>query len=199
MRLLRSLATFAALAVALLFSAEDADARFEGGLHLGKHSARLFIARPVVRSASTMLVALDRSMTGQPAYPGGSLGDLFSRPGLVGGFAAGFLGAGLLGLLFGHGLFGGLGGVTSFLGLMLQITLVVMLGRLIWTWWLGRNAPAFTGLSPRQQAEAYLRSRNELLPGVYPATREDDASTGTETARLSAHAAETSTRSDCEK
>ena len=32
---------------------------------------------------------------------GGSLGGLFSRPGVVGGFSAGFLGAGVLGIVFG--------------------------------------------------------------------------------------------------
>ena len=40
---------------------------------------------------------------------------------MLGGLAAGFLGAGLFGLLFGHGLFGGMGGFASVIGLMLQI------------------------------------------------------------------------------
>jgi hypothetical protein len=40
-----------------------------------------------------------------------------------------------------------------------------MLARLIWSWWSGRNAPAFAGLSPRQLADPYLRSRNEAFPG----------------------------------
>ncbi len=101
-------------------------------------------------------------MTGQQS---GSLGGLFSRPGVVGGFAAGFLGAGVLGLLFGHGLVGELGGAASYLGLLFQLALIVLLCRLIWTWWWGRNAPAFAGLSPRQLADPYLRSRNEMHPG----------------------------------
>jgi predicted lipid-binding transport protein (Tim44 family) len=103
---------------------------------------------------------------GRPAYPGGSLGGLFNRPGLIGGFAAGFLGAGPLGLLFGHGLFGGLGGAASFLGLMFQLALLGMLGRLIWTGWHDGHAPAFAALSPRQLADAYGRSRNEWLPDI---------------------------------
>jgi predicted lipid-binding transport protein (Tim44 family) len=165
---LRSLAAFATLAIALLIGTEDASARRAQEVSLSRGEASTFVmpsvrAMPVVQAA-----ALDRSMTpqsGQP-YPGGSLGGLFSRPGLVGGFAAGFLGAGLFGLLFGHGMVGGLGSVASFLGLLFQLALLVMLGRLIWTWWHGNNAPAFAGLSPRQLADAYVRSRSELLPNA---------------------------------
>jgi predicted lipid-binding transport protein (Tim44 family) len=55
---------------------------------------------------------------------------------------AGFLGAGLLGMLFGHGFAGGLGGFASILGLMLQIGIIVIVGYLLWTWWQRRNQPA---------------------------------------------------------
>jgi predicted lipid-binding transport protein (Tim44 family) len=55
---------------------------------------------------------------------------------------AGFLGAGLLGMLFGHGLTGGLGGFASVLGLMLQIGIVVIVGYMLWSWWQRRNQPA---------------------------------------------------------
>lgn len=176
MGLLRSLATFAALFAALLFWAEDADARLEGGMSLSRGGARSFASLPLLDApAATVTAALDLSPSVASGYPEGSLGGLFSRPGLVSGFAAGFLGAGLLGVLFGHGVFGGLGGVASYLGLIFQFVLIVMLGRVIWIWWSGRNAPAFADLSPRQQAEAYLRSRNELLPGIYPAANPDDA------------------------
>jgi predicted lipid-binding transport protein (Tim44 family) len=60
----------------------------------------------------------------------------------MGGLFAGFLGAGLLGMLFGHGFLGGLGGVASMLGLVLQIGLVVIVGYLLWTWWQRRSQPA---------------------------------------------------------
>jgi hypothetical protein len=39
---------------------------------------------------------------------------------LFGGIGAGFLSAGLFGLLFGHGVFGGMAGFASILGLLLQ-------------------------------------------------------------------------------
>ena len=45
--------------------------------------------------------------------------------GLLGGLAAGFIGAGLFGMLFGHGFMGGMGGFASILGLLLQVALVV--------------------------------------------------------------------------
>src|SRR6202521_1345173 len=84
-----------------------------------------------------------------PTAPGG----FFNRPGLLGGLAAGFLGAGLFGMLFGHGLLGGLGGFASILGLILQVALVVIVGRLLWTWWQRRSQPALTsGPAFRDQA-----------------------------------------------
>jgi len=159
---LRSFAAFAAMAVAIMIWSEDADARLPREASLSGTSARDFMAPPVATSAPVRMAALDHVSAGQQS---GSLGGLFNRPGLLGGFAAGFLGAGMLGLLFGHGLFGGLNGVASFLGLLFQLALVVLLCRLIWTWWSGRNLPAFSGLSPRQLADPYLRSRHEWLPG----------------------------------
>jgi hypothetical protein len=193
MRWVRSLATFAAMTAALLSWVEDADARFEGELSAGRSSG---VVSPLSAApAAFATAALDPSTGGQDGYPGGSLGGLFNRPGLVGGFAAGFLGAGLFGLLFGHGLFGGLGGPASFLGLIFQLALVGMLARVIWVWWSGRNAPAFTGLSPRQQAEAYLRTRNDLLPAIYPS----DVAADSEMATSGSDPGETPMRRDIKK
>jgi hypothetical protein len=156
-RRLRSLVTFAALVLGLLTWTEDADARLEDGLS--------FVRSGTAVSTGSRLVSLDASVLPavvQPAYQGGSLEGLFSRPGLIGGFAAGFLGAGFLGLLFGHGMVGELGSVASVLGLAFQLALIVMLARLIWTWWTIDKAAA--GLSPRQLADAYGRSRHEMPP-----------------------------------
>ena len=68
-------------------------------------------------------------------------GGLFNRSGggLFRGFAAGFLGAGLLGMLFGGGLFSGIGGFSSILGLLLQIVLIVFLVRMAMSWWQRRQ------------------------------------------------------------
>lgn len=78
----------------------------------------------------------------RPAAPASQPGGLFNRPGLLGGLAAGFLGAGLVGLLLGHGFLGGLAGIASFIGLLLQVGLVVIIASLAWRWWQRRSQPA---------------------------------------------------------
>jgi predicted lipid-binding transport protein (Tim44 family) len=62
--------------------------------------------------------------------------------GMLGGLAAGFLGAGLLGMLMGNGFMSGLAGFASFLGLLAQIGIVAFLGFMAWRWWQRRNQPA---------------------------------------------------------
>ena len=77
---------------------------------------------------------------------------------MLGGLAAGFIGAGLFGMLFGHGFLGGMGGFASMLGLILQVVLVIVVARLAFAWWQRRNAPALcnagrvTGAGPRARA-----------------------------------------------
>jgi hypothetical protein len=159
---LRQLAAFMALSAALLIWTGEVEARLKSQSSFVESSMPSFAALRSPVSPYIVVAALDRPAAGTQS---GSLGGLFNRPGLLGGFAAGFLGAGLLGLFFGHGLFGGLSGIASFLGLIFQLALVLMLARLIWRWWTGRNLPAFTGLSPRQLADPYLRSRHQLPLG----------------------------------
>ena len=62
--------------------------------------------------------------------------------GMLGGLAAGFLGAGLLGMLFGGGMFSGLGGMSSIIGLILQVGLIILVVRLAMMWWQRRHTPA---------------------------------------------------------
>jgi hypothetical protein len=173
-RSLRSLATFAALTLGLLVWAEDADARLDSELSFGGMDIGALTSQPVVAAILDDMTAYDGATTprsaAQPGAPGGTLVGLFSRPGLLGGFAAGFLGAGLLGLLFGQGVAGGLTGIAAFLGLIFQLALIVILARLIWTWWHDDKA-GFAHLSPRQLADAYGSPRHEKLPDIdSPAT-----------------------------
>ncbi len=172
-RSLRSLVTLATLALGLLFCADDADARFESELNFTSVGAGALTTQSVVaglldeiapRRMATFNETTPRTAV-QPGSPNGTLVGLFSRPGLLGGFAAGFLGAGLLGFLFGQGVAGGLAGVASVLGLLFQLTLLVILARLIWTWWAG-DRTRFANLSPRQLADAYGSPRHEKLPAV---------------------------------
>ena len=171
MRWAQSVARFAALAAALLIGAEDSDGRSADGMNFGAGETGIFIRSPIMVAAG-----VDRAETSRaplkaqvvPSYPGGSLNGLFNRGGILGGFAAGFLGSGLLGLLFGRGMFGGLGGLPSYLGLILQLALLMMLFRLIWTRWRLGDAPGAPAWSPRELADPYLRSRDDLYFGIDP-------------------------------
>jgi predicted lipid-binding transport protein (Tim44 family) len=150
-KLLRPLMmTFAAVA-ALAMIVSDADARAGRGSNMGSRGSQTYSAPPTTRTAPNQAAPMERSMT-QPGQPGAAFnrpgtpatqpGGLFNRPGLLGGLAAGFLGAGLLGLLFGNGLLGGLGGIASFLGLLFQAGLIALVVVLAWRWWQRRSQPA---------------------------------------------------------
>jgi hypothetical protein len=180
----RSFAPVAMLALAFLICAQNADARLKSEWRFGGsmfHSYKPLSATsnmfgdPTPRGDSRLVYA------GQPSYAGGSLMGLFSRPGPVGGFAAGFLGAGVLGLLFGHGVLGELSGLDSFVGLAFQITLIVMLARLIWSWWYTDKLATVVDLSPRQLADAYGRPRNEVWPDIDAGMSADAARDKTKT------------------
>jgi predicted lipid-binding transport protein (Tim44 family) len=144
----RKLMAVFAVTLTLGMLASTADARVGGGASAGSRGSRTFSAPPPTRTAPTA-APIERSMT-QPTRPGvgtstaspGLFGSRFGG-GLLGGLAAGFLGAGLFGLLFGHGLFGGLGGFASVFGLILQIGLVVLIARFLWSWWARRQQPAY--------------------------------------------------------
>ncbi len=121
------------------------NARAGGGFSGGSRGMRTFSAPPTTRTAPNTAAPIQRTMT----QPGGAAaaGQAAGRPGLFGGglfggLAAGFIGAGLFGMLFGHGMFGGMGGFASILGLLLQIVLVVIVARLLFAWWQRRNMPA---------------------------------------------------------
>src|SRR5258707_15798669 len=85
-----------------------------------------------------------------------ALGGFFGRSGLWGGLAAGFLGAGLFGLLFGHGFMGGLGGLVSFLGLIFQLGLIALVAMFLWRWFQRRNEPAYAGSLHRDSSTGGL-------------------------------------------
>jgi predicted lipid-binding transport protein (Tim44 family) len=143
----------------------DAQARAGRGGSVGSRGSQTFSAPPST-ATSPSARPIERSMT-QPGQPGSAAsrapstspagGGFFNRPGFLGGMFAGFLGAGLLGMLFGNGLMGGLGGFASILGLVLQVALVVIVGRLLWTWWQRRSQPALaSGPALRDHTPASL-------------------------------------------
>jgi predicted lipid-binding transport protein (Tim44 family) len=152
--IVRAIAVVLSLALPLLLALSPADARVGGGGSFGSRGARTFSAPPPTATAPMTAQPFNRTIT-QPGgtgfnAPGNTGGGFFNRPGrgLLGGLAAGFLGAGLLGMLFGGGMFSGLGGISSIFGLLLQIGLIVLVVRLAMSWWQRRNATASAYAGP---------------------------------------------------
>jgi predicted lipid-binding transport protein (Tim44 family) len=193
---LRGLTKAVAIALALALPAtlaiSSADARVGGGFSSGSRGTRTFSAPPSTNTAPSAAQPFNRTFS-QPSSPnssaGGGLfnrsgGGFFNRPGggLLGGLAAGFLGAGLLGMLFGGGMFSGLGGLSSIFGLILQIGLIIIVVRLAMLWWQRRHAtaPAYAGVAPGAGAQSNFRTGTgfglgsgsaplEILPADYEA------------------------------
>src|ERR1700716_2491188 len=152
--IVQAIAVVMALALPLISAISPADARIGGGMSSGSRGARTFSAPPPTSTAPGTAQPFNRTFT-QPGTPGLGApagGGFFNRPGMgmLGGLAAGFLGAGLLGMLFGGGMFGGLGGLSSIFGLILQIGLIIIVVRLAMSWWQRRHATAsaFAGPTP---------------------------------------------------
>jgi len=139
-----------AVAVPLVVTVSSADARGGRGFSSGSRGSRTFAPPPVTRTAPNATQPMQRTITPQSTAPVNTAnrGGFFNRPGLLGGLAAGFLGAGLLGMLFGNGLFGGLGGLSSILGLVIQLALIYFVARLAMSWWANRNAPSYANSAP---------------------------------------------------
>jgi predicted lipid-binding transport protein (Tim44 family) len=156
-RIFQALAVFAVVAATAGFLASGADARPGGGFSMGSRGARTFSPAP----ATTTMPSTSQMQrtTAQPSPGLGQSGGFWgSRPSFLGGgflgsLAAGFIGAGLFGLLFGHGLFGGLGGVGSLLGLIVQLGLIALVAAWAWRWFQSRNAPAYAGATYREQPD----------------------------------------------
>src|ERR1700710_557559 len=152
--IVRAIAVVLSLAVPLVIAISSADARIGGGGSSGSRGSRTFSAPPSTTTAPGTAAPMNRTFT-QPGSPGvcapaaaGARGGFFNRPGLLGCLAAGFLGAVLLGMLFGGGMFSGLGGLSSIFGLILQIGLIIIVVRLAMSWWQRRHATASAYAGP---------------------------------------------------
>ena len=154
--IVRAIAVVLSFALPLILAISSADARIGGGMSSGSRGARTFSAPPSTSTAPGSAQPFNRTIT-QPGSPGlgapaAAGGGFFggSGRGLLGGLAAGFLGAGLLGMLFGGGMFSGLGGLSSIFGLILQIGLIIIVVRLAMAWWQRRHTPAsaYAGATP---------------------------------------------------
>jgi predicted lipid-binding transport protein (Tim44 family) len=186
--IVKAMAVVLSLALPLMLAISSADARVGGGMSSGSRGARTFSAPPSTSTAPSAAQPFNRTMT-QPGSPGLGApatagGGFFNRPGrsMLGGLAAGFLGAGLLGMLFGGGMFSGLGGMSSIFGLILQIGLIIIVVRLAMSWWQRRHAAtsAYAGVAAGPAAASSFRTGTgfglgsgsaplEILPADYEA------------------------------
>src|SRR6202165_5415264 len=185
--IVRAIAVALSLALPLVVAISSADARVGGGMSSGSRGARTFSAPPSTSTAPSTAQPFNRTFT-QPGSPGlgtpATGGGFFNRPGMgmLGGLAAGFLGAVLLGMLCGVGMFGGLGGLSSIFGLILQIGLIIIVVRLAMSWWQRRHATAsaYAGPAAGPAAQSGFRTATgfgmgsgsaplEILPADYEA------------------------------
>jgi predicted lipid-binding transport protein (Tim44 family) len=125
------------VAIALALSPSFVSAKAGSGSSMGSRGSRTYSAPPPTATAPGSIAPMERSMTpnaprpgmAQPGVAAPARGGFFSGGGFFPGLMGGFLGAGLAGLLFGHGFFWGIGGLGSIFGLLIQIGLIVLLVR----------------------------------------------------------------------
>jgi predicted lipid-binding transport protein (Tim44 family) len=151
--IVRALAIVLSVALPLAVAISEADARVGGGGSSGSRGSKTYSAPPSTSTAPGAAQPMNRTFT-QPGTPAAGAaaagaankGGFFNRPGMMGGMlgglAMGFLGAGLFGMLTGGSLFSGLGGLSSIIGLLLQIGLIIIVVRLAMSWWQRRHTPA---------------------------------------------------------
>jgi predicted lipid-binding transport protein (Tim44 family) len=142
----------AAAVVALLLAPGLADARLGSGGSMGSRGSMTYSAPPATRTAPGTAAPMERSMTA-PTSPSPSYGSPgFGQPGYAGGrspfmsgLMGGLIGAGIGGMLFGGGFFGHGLGFGGFFGFLLQIFLIVVIGRFIWRLVMGGRSPLMAG------------------------------------------------------
>lgn len=154
------------LAAALALAPGLAMARAGDGLSLGSRGTRSFSLPPGTSTSPFGAAPLERSLTpppapnyGNPGYGNPGFGQGYGRRSpFMTGLMGGFLGAGLGGLLFGRGLFYGIGGFGSIFGLLIQLALIFWLVR-----WVFRRF--FAGPVPIGPS---LFARSGMQPGAMP-------------------------------
>ncbi|MGC8523279.1 MAG: Tim44 domain-containing protein [Acidibrevibacterium sp.] len=139
-RLIPLLAALLALAMAAAPGA--ALARAGDSSSMGSRGSRTYSAPPPTNTAP-YTAPLQRSLTAPTTPRGGMMGGYGNgmRPSFLSGLFGGLIGAGLAGMLLGHGFFWGMGSFGGIIGLVIQIALIVWLVRIL--------ARRVTGMSPR--------------------------------------------------
>ena len=124
----------------LLAHPHDADARAGGGMSMGSRGSRTYSAPAPSQTAPMGAMPFQRTMTprqpdagygARAPFGAGAASMAMARPRhpFMNGFMGGLIGAGLFGVVFGHGMFGsGMGG-SGILGLLIQLALVFFIVR----------------------------------------------------------------------
>ena len=153
-------------ALMLVLVTTVAEARGGRGGSMGSRGSRTWQSAPATPTAPGSVLPMQRSTapsqqrpatqqpgpTTQAAQQGGGF---FSRGGFMPGLMGGLIGAGLFGMLFGHGFMGGLGSMAGLLGFLLQIGLIILIARFALAYFRRRQAgPAYAGASPAMTRDA---------------------------------------------
>ncbi len=140
----------AALALAIALAPGLVLARVGGGASMGSRGGFTYSAPPSTGTAPYSAAPMQRSYTprsepslGAPG-PGLSPGYGGGRGAFTSGLLGGLVGAGIGGMLFGHGMFGGIDGGGSIIGLLIQFALIFFIGRWLLRMVLARQ-PMFAG------------------------------------------------------
>jgi predicted lipid-binding transport protein (Tim44 family) len=149
---------FAAIAAVILaFAPGLADARAGFGRSFGSRGGMTWSAPPSTTTGPHGAQPMQRSFTPSASSPGYGYGSpaygYGTRSGFASGLMGGLIGAGLAGLLLGHGFWGGMMGFGGFLGFLLQILLLVLLARFLIRLFRGPS-PIFAGAGPGMFARA---------------------------------------------
>lgn len=167
---------FAFLALFTLLQAPDSLARAGKGSSFGSRGSQTWSAPRRTTLTPNFSRPMERSLTppprsmGRPAAPGmtargpmmnGYRPSFAARHPMLTGLAGGFLGAGLFGLLSGHGLFGGFANGWSFLGMLIQILIVVFFISLLVKLW---RRPSQAGNTAAQGMTSQQRLPVSLKP-----------------------------------
>ena len=138
----------AGLAVFLAIAPAIAEARVGSGSSSGSRGSRTQAAPPATQTAPGVAQPMQRTTTPQtaPAAAARPQAPAPAQPGFFGGalgkgLLGGLIGAGLIGMFMGHGFGGGLGGMMSILGLLLQVALIGGLALLAWNFFARRRQP----------------------------------------------------------
>lgn len=153
----RILALVAVALMVMMTVVDVAEARRAGG-GFGSRGSRTFTTPQTTRTAPTDANPINQTMTprqgAQQQPAAGQTGAAARRPGLFGGFGGSLLGGLMVGGLIGMLLGNGLGGAAGFLGLLLQVGLVIGAIMLAMRFFGRRQQPAYAGSGASQRAAA---------------------------------------------